>query len=100
MGIKLEGLKIGEHTICSIDQLDKNTVLLSFDGEWNDDEDGDCVVTEVEYHKDENKWIFEDLYYDKNDDFTDRLPSKRLTQYQKRKVKKMMTDWMRWHDII
>lgn len=55
LDIKVEGQKIGNHTVCEIYQLDKDTVLLSFDGEWDNGENDDCIVTQVEYHKDEDK---------------------------------------------
>ena len=89
------GTRIGRHTIEGVEMLDNDTCILYFEEEFDKGENNAGVCTQVERWLDEDKWVFQDLWYDSEGMFLDSVESERLCGWEIKKSKEIINEFLK-----
>lgn len=87
-----QGVKVGRHTVDLVEMIDKDTCLLSFESEVIGNV---LVTTQAERWLDEDKWWFEDNYYDKEGNFIDWTECHRLCETEIKESKNIINKFLK-----
>lgn len=88
------GTKIGRQTVDCVEMLDKGTCILSFKPKKENESGSKLRVTVAEYWLDENKWIFQDQYFE-DDMYVDSCESQCLCGYEMLACKKVVREFLK-----
>ena len=87
--------QVGTHVVDGVEMLDKDTCILYFEEEYDKGTKNAGVCTQAEYWLDEDKWVFQDCWYDSEGNFLDSLQTERLTDWEKNKCKEIINEFIK-----